>query len=117
MDTLTNILEDFKILFGRSFLRELLKNKDGFLPKEGRLGRPKDEIPELDIETFNKLPGIKEKILYLSIRGWSCRIEKRKEKKYLYAIKYISRVKYRIYLGTKAAFNEITEGGTPSIDE
>jgi|GEM_PF-2626244 len=93
------------------------KNKKDSSEEKGKFGRPKEEIPELDIETFNKLPDIKEKILYLSVRGWSCRIEKRKEKKYLYAIKYIERVKYRIYLGTEAAFNEITEGGTPSINE
>lgn len=49
---------------------------------------------------YGALETKQEQILYLANRGWSLRVETRRNTMYHYAVKYINRKKERIYLGT-----------------
>jgi hypothetical protein len=57
-------------------------------------------IPTLQKDEDNlKAMTFKDKVYYLTIRGWKIEIEKRGGKEYIYAVKYFERKKRRIYLG------------------
>ena len=49
---------------------------------------------------YSALTTKQEQILYLANRGWSLRVETRRNTMYHYAIKYINRKKERIYIGS-----------------
>lgn len=49
---------------------------------------------------YGALTTKQEQVAYLANRGWSLRVETRRNTMYHYAIKYINRKKERIYLGT-----------------
>ncbi len=53
-----------------------------------------------DKDEFGALTTKDDKVLYLAMRGWSLKIEKRRNALFHYATKYINRKKVRIYLGS-----------------
>ena len=69
---------------------------------KGKLGQAKQRIThqDLDLEEIAALPTKQEKALYLAMRGWSLKVEQRRNAFFHYATKYISRKKKRIYLGS-----------------
>lgn len=54
---------------------------------------------DIDLLELGALPSKEEKVLYLAMRGWSLKVEQRRNGLYHYATKYIKRKKKRIYLG------------------
>lgn len=67
---------------------------DDVIPKKFRIAGHFDETEYAALTTKQ------EQILYLANRGWSLRVETRRNTLYHYAIKYINRKKERIYIGT-----------------
>jgi hypothetical protein len=53
---------------------------------------------KVDVDQLGTLP-FKDKVYYLTIRGWKIEIETRGSHEYIYAVKYFERKKRRIYLG------------------
>ena len=53
-----------------------------------------------DKEEFGALETKEEKVTYLAMRGWSLKVESRRNALYHYATKYINRKKKRLYLGS-----------------
>jgi hypothetical protein len=53
-----------------------------------------------DKEEFGALRTKEEKVTYLAMRGWSLKVESRRNALYHYATKYINRKKKRLYLGS-----------------
>lgn len=69
------------------------------------LDKPKKEkisfdTSDLDLQEFGAIESKQEKALYLAMRGWSLKVEQRRQTLYHYATKYIKRKKQRIYLGS-----------------
>lgn len=58
------------------------------------------ETGDLDMVEFASLKTKEEKVSYLAMRGWSLKVEPRKNTFYHYATKYINRKKKRLYLGS-----------------
>ncbi len=54
-------------------------------------------------EEFGSLQSKEERVTYLAMRGWSLKVEKRRNAMFHYATKYINRKKQRIYLGPVAS--------------
>lgn len=54
---------------------------------------------DIDVLELGSLTTKEEKVLYLAMRGWSLKVEQRRNGLYHYATKYIKRKKQRIYLG------------------
>jgi hypothetical protein len=54
---------------------------------------------DIDLTELGALTTKEEKVLYLAMRGWSLKVEQRRNGLYHYATKYIKRKKKRIYLG------------------
>ena len=54
-----------------------------------------NSIDEVVFKSLSKV----DKLVYLATRGWRLSIEMRGNKAYDYAVKYINRKKFRIYLG------------------
>jgi hypothetical protein len=55
---------------------------------------------DIDLAEYGALETKQEKVLYLAMRGWSLKVEQRRNAFFHYATKYISRKKKRIYLGS-----------------
>jgi hypothetical protein len=53
-----------------------------------------------DKEEFGALTTKEDKVIYLAMRGWSLKVEQRRNALFHYATKYINRKKKRIYLGS-----------------
>jgi hypothetical protein len=67
---------------------------DDIVPKKFRIAGHFDETE------YGALTTKQQQILYLANRGWSLKVETRRNTMYHYATKYINRKKERIYLGT-----------------
>jgi hypothetical protein len=55
---------------------------------------------DINLSEYGALKTKDEKVLYLAMRGWSLKVEQRRNALFHYATKYISRKKKRIYLGS-----------------
>lgn len=55
---------------------------------------------DINLSEYGALKTKDEKVLYLAMRGWSLKVEQRRNAFFHYATKYISRKKKRIYLGS-----------------
>lgn len=55
---------------------------------------------DINLSEYGALKTKDEKVLYLAMRGWSLKVEQRRNSFFHYATKYISRKKKRIYLGS-----------------
>ena len=55
---------------------------------------------DINLSEFGALKTKDDKVLYLAMRGWSLKVEQRRNAFFHYATKYISRKKKRIYLGS-----------------
>jgi hypothetical protein len=55
---------------------------------------------DIDLAEYGALTTKDERVLYLARRGWSLKVEQRRNALFHYATKYISRKKKRIYLGS-----------------
>lgn len=55
---------------------------------------------DINLSEYGALKTKDEKVLYLAMRGWSLKVEQRRNAFYHYATKYILRKKKRIYLGS-----------------
>lgn len=55
---------------------------------------------DINLSEYGALKSKDEKVLYLAMRGWSLKVEQRRNGFFHYATKYISRKKKRIYLGS-----------------
>lgn len=65
--------------------------------------KPKKELiidADIDLSEYGALESKSEKVLYLAMRGWSLKVEQRRNSLFHYATKYIARKKKRIYLGS-----------------
>ena len=63
---------------------------------------------EIDSSEYAALKNKEDKVLYLAMRGWSLKVEMRRNTLFHYATKYIKRKKQRIYLGSINADLEAT---------
>jgi hypothetical protein len=59
-----------------------------------------------DKEEFGAIPTKIEKVMFLAMRGWSLKVEQRRNALFHYATKYIARKKRRIYLGSVNSSNQ-----------
>ena len=75
------------------------------LKEVSRQGKQRITHQNLDLEEIAALPTKQEKALYLAMRGWSLKVERRGNSFYHYATKYIQRKKKRFYLGSIVAEN------------
>ena len=74
-----------------------------FLTEPKRLSRKAKQriTPEdLNVEEIGALATKQEKVSYLAMRGWSLKVERRKNTFYHYATKWIKRKKKRFYMGS-----------------
>lgn len=55
---------------------------------------------DINLSEYGALKTKEEKIVYLAMRGWSLKVEQRRNAFFHYATKYILRKKKRIYLGS-----------------
>ena len=72
-------------------------------PKPKRLSRKAKQriTPEdLNLGEIGALATKQEKVSYLAMRGWSLKVERRRNTFYHYATKYIKRKKKRFYIGS-----------------
>jgi hypothetical protein len=59
-----------------------------------------------DKEEFGAIINKAEKVTFLAMRGWSLKVEQRRNALFHYATKYIARKKKRIYLGSVNSTNQ-----------
>ena len=73
------------------------------MPKIVPANAPKKQTivdSDINLAEYGALKTKDEKVLYLAMRGWSLKVEQRRNAFFHYATKYISRKKKRIYLGS-----------------
>lgn len=65
-----------------------------------RKARQRVTHDDMDMQEYGALQTKQDRIVYLSMRGWSLKVERRGNALFHYATRYVNRVKKRLYIGS-----------------